>query len=39
MAYRLQSSMLEEVEPDLVYHKGFAFYIDSYGLDQNQFVE
>ncbi|KAL6557749.1 hypothetical protein OROMI_018099 [Orobanche minor] len=25
-------------EPDLVYHKGFAFYIDSYGLDQKQFL-
>ncbi|KAJ8425430.1 hypothetical protein Cgig2_032230 [Carnegiea gigantea] len=25
-------------EPDLVYHKGFAFSIDSYGLDQKQFL-
>jgi len=26
---------LSITEPDLVYHKGFAFSIDSYGLDQN----
>ena len=25
-------------EPDLVYHKGFAFSIDSSGLDQKQFL-
>nr|YP_009752201.1 Ycf2 protein [Linnaeosicyos amara]QIT05611.1 Ycf2 protein [Linnaeosicyos amara] len=25
-------------QPDLVYHKGFAFSIDSYGLDQKQFL-
>nr|QXV93522.1 hypothetical protein RF2 [Rubroshorea leprosula]QXV93523.1 hypothetical protein RF2 [Rubroshorea leprosula] len=29
---------LSLTEPDLVYHKGFAFSIDSYGLDQNQFL-
>ncbi|KAL6512194.1 hypothetical protein OROMI_034684 [Orobanche minor] len=29
---------LSITEPDLVYHKGFAFYIDSYGLDQKQFL-
>nr|YP_010400516.1 hypothetical chloroplast RF21 [Phedimus odontophyllus]YP_010400533.1 Ycf2 protein [Phedimus odontophyllus]YP_010400601.1 hypothetical chloroplast RF21 [Phedimus yangshanicus]UQS79163.1 hypothetical chloroplast RF21 [Phedimus yangshanicus]UQS79180.1 Ycf2 protein [Phedimus yangshanicus]UQS79248.1 hypothetical chloroplast RF21 [Phedimus odontophyllus] len=29
---------LSITEPDLVYHKGFAFSIDSYGLDQNQFL-
>jgi hypothetical protein len=28
---------LSITEPDLVYHKGFAFSIDSYGLDQKQF--
>lgn len=33
MAYRLQSSMLDGVEPDLVYHKRFALSIDYYGLD------
>nr|USZ79669.1 hypothetical chloroplast RF21 [Nyctocalos pinnatum]USZ79689.1 hypothetical chloroplast RF21 [Nyctocalos pinnatum] len=27
---------LSITEPDLVYHKGFAFSIDSYGLDQKQ---
>jgi len=25
-------------EPDLVYHKGFGFSIDSYRLDQRQFL-
>ncbi|PIN06146.1 hypothetical protein CDL12_21307 [Handroanthus impetiginosus] len=25
-------------EPDMVYHKGFAFFIDSYKLDQQQFL-
>nr|DAD25602.1 TPA_asm: hypothetical protein HUJ06_027066 [Nelumbo nucifera]DAD25652.1 TPA_asm: hypothetical protein HUJ06_027116 [Nelumbo nucifera] len=30
--------MQEGVEPDLVYHKGFAFSIDSYGLDQKKFL-
>lgn len=29
---------LSITEPNLVYHKGFAFFIDSYGLDQKQFV-
>ena len=29
---------LSVTEPDLVYHKGFAFSIDSYGLDQKQFL-
>nr|USO20618.1 hypothetical protein RF2 [Rhodiola himalensis]USO20619.1 hypothetical protein RF2 [Rhodiola himalensis] len=29
---------LSITEPDLVYHKGFAFSIASYGLDQNQFL-
>nr|YP_009403449.1 hypothetical chloroplast RF2 [Downingia cuspidata]YP_009403458.1 hypothetical chloroplast RF2 [Downingia cuspidata]ASA34641.1 hypothetical chloroplast RF2 [Downingia cuspidata]ASA34652.1 hypothetical chloroplast RF2 [Downingia cuspidata] len=29
---------LSITEPDLVYHKGFAFSIDVYGLDQKQFV-
>ncbi|GLT55086.1 hypothetical protein SLA2020_282360 [Shorea laevis] len=29
---------LSLTEPDLVYHKGFAFSIDSYGLDQKQFL-
>nr|YP_009556053.1 hypothetical protein RF2 [Sarcobatus vermiculatus]YP_009556070.1 hypothetical protein RF2 [Sarcobatus vermiculatus]QBC69849.1 hypothetical protein RF2 [Sarcobatus vermiculatus]QBC69850.1 hypothetical protein RF2 [Sarcobatus vermiculatus]QBE88282.1 hypothetical chloroplast RF2 [Sarcobatus vermiculatus]QBE88302.1 hypothetical chloroplast RF2 [Sarcobatus vermiculatus] len=29
---------LSITEPDLVYHKGFAFSIDSYGLDQKQFL-
>uniref|UniRef100_A0A6N2MQQ5 Protein Ycf2 n=1 Tax=Salix viminalis TaxID=40686 RepID=A0A6N2MQQ5_SALVM len=29
---------LSITEPDLVYHKGFAFFIDSYGLDQKQFL-
>ncbi|MBA0611724.1 hypothetical protein Godav_012386 [Gossypium davidsonii] len=28
---------LSIIEPDLVYYKGFAFSIDSYGLDQKQF--
>nr|YP_010209590.1 Ycf2 [Impatiens davidii]YP_010209608.1 Ycf2 [Impatiens davidii]UBA17532.1 Ycf2 [Impatiens davidii]UBA17550.1 Ycf2 [Impatiens davidii] len=28
--------ILSITEPDLVYHKGFAFSIDSYGLDQKQ---
>nr|YP_010926879.1 Component of 2-MD heteromeric AAA-ATPase complex [Melocactus glaucescens]YP_010926886.1 Component of 2-MD heteromeric AAA-ATPase complex [Melocactus glaucescens]WKK45484.1 Component of 2-MD heteromeric AAA-ATPase complex [Melocactus glaucescens]WKK45491.1 Component of 2-MD heteromeric AAA-ATPase complex [Melocactus glaucescens] len=28
---------LSITEPDLVYHKGFAFSIDSYGLDQKQY--
>nr|QKK50001.1 Ycf2 [Scoliaxon mexicanus]QKK50021.1 Ycf2 [Scoliaxon mexicanus] len=30
---------LSITEPDLVYHKGFAFSIDSYGLDQRQFFK
>nr|YP_010178207.1 Ycf2 [Impatiens cyanantha]YP_010178228.1 Ycf2 [Impatiens cyanantha]QUV73803.1 Ycf2 [Impatiens cyanantha]QUV73824.1 Ycf2 [Impatiens cyanantha]QUV73892.1 Ycf2 [Impatiens cyanantha]QUV73913.1 Ycf2 [Impatiens cyanantha] len=30
--------ILSITEPDLVYHKGFAFSIDSYGLDQKQFL-
>ncbi|KAL0640940.1 hypothetical protein Bca4012_103447 [Brassica carinata] len=30
---------LSITEPDLVYHKGFAFSIDSYGLDQRQFLK
>ena len=30
---------LSITEPDLVYHKGFAFSIDSYGLDQKQFLD
>nr|YP_010484390.1 Ycf2 [Tamarix laxa]YP_010484406.1 Ycf2 [Tamarix laxa]UVW79610.1 Ycf2 [Tamarix laxa]UVW79611.1 Ycf2 [Tamarix laxa] len=29
---------LSITEPDLVYHKGFAFSIDSHGLDQKQFL-
>nr|YP_009557586.1 hypothetical protein RF2 [Macarthuria keigheryi]QBC72345.1 hypothetical protein RF2 [Macarthuria keigheryi] len=29
---------LSITEPDLVYHKGFAFSIDSYGLDQKQLL-
>ncbi|KAL6522346.1 ATPase [Orobanche hederae] len=29
---------LSIIELDLVYHKGFAFSIDSYGLDQKQFL-
>ncbi|KAL8115673.1 hypothetical protein AgCh_022245 [Apium graveolens] len=29
---------LSITEPDLVYHKGFAISIDSYGLDQKQFL-
>nr|YP_010028113.1 hypothetical protein RF2 [Arnebia tibetana]YP_010028131.1 hypothetical protein RF2 [Arnebia tibetana]QOS48469.1 hypothetical protein RF2 [Arnebia tibetana]QOS48487.1 hypothetical protein RF2 [Arnebia tibetana] len=29
---------LSITEPDLAYHKGFAFSIDSYGLDQKQFL-
>nr|ATG24912.1 hypothetical chloroplast RF2 [Lobelia heterophylla subsp. heterophylla]ATG24931.1 hypothetical chloroplast RF2 [Lobelia heterophylla subsp. heterophylla] len=29
---------LSITEPDLVYHKGFDFSIDSYGLDQKQFL-
>ncbi|KDP30738.1 hypothetical protein JCGZ_15167 [Jatropha curcas] len=29
---------LSITEPDLVYHKGFTFFIDSYGLDQKQFL-
>ncbi|KAL6517335.1 V-type proton ATPase subunit a3 [Orobanche minor] len=29
---------LSITEPDLVYHKGFAFSIDSYGLDKKQFL-
>nr|UCS08845.1 hypothetical chloroplast RF21 [Peltoboykinia tellimoides]UCS08862.1 hypothetical chloroplast RF21 [Peltoboykinia tellimoides] len=29
---------LSITEPDLVYHKGFAFSMDSYGLDQKQFL-
>ncbi|KAL8490791.1 hypothetical protein ACS0TY_022699 [Phlomoides rotata] len=29
---------LSITEPDLVYHKGFPFSIDSYGLDQKQFL-
>ena len=28
---------LSITEPDLVYHKGFTFSIDSYGLDKKQF--
>ncbi|CAN7076553.1 unnamed protein product, partial [Brassica oleracea var. botrytis] len=30
---------LSITEPDLVYHTGFAFSIDSYGLDQRQFLK
>ncbi|MCD7460984.1 hypothetical protein HAX54_044951 [Datura stramonium] len=30
---------LSITEPDLVYHKGFAFSIDSCGLDQKQFLD
>ncbi|CAN6872679.1 unnamed protein product [Brassica oleracea] len=30
---------LSITEPDLVYHKEFAFSIDSYGLDQRQFLK
>nr|ATL61253.1 Ycf2 [Theligonum cynocrambe] len=30
--------ILSITEPDPVYHKGFAFSIDSYGLDQKQFL-
>nr|YP_009539987.1 hypothetical protein [Biscutella lyrata]YP_009540009.1 hypothetical protein [Biscutella lyrata]AYQ21990.1 hypothetical protein [Biscutella lyrata]AYQ22012.1 hypothetical protein [Biscutella lyrata] len=30
---------LSITEPDLVYHKGFAFSIDSYGLDQREFLK
>jgi len=29
---------LSITEPDLVYHKGFSFFIDSYELDQKQFL-
>nr|AUD56529.1 Ycf2 [Cabomba caroliniana] len=29
---------LSITEPDMVYHKGFAFSIDSYGLDQKKFL-
>nr|YP_009873518.1 hypothetical protein RF2 [Acer pentaphyllum]YP_009873540.1 hypothetical protein RF2 [Acer pentaphyllum]QKT28553.1 hypothetical protein RF2 [Acer pentaphyllum]QKT28554.1 hypothetical protein RF2 [Acer pentaphyllum]QKY63130.1 Ycf2 [Acer pentaphyllum]QKY63152.1 Ycf2 [Acer pentaphyllum]QNH84415.1 Ycf2 [Acer pentaphyllum] len=29
---------LSITEPDLVYHKGFSFSIDSYGLDQKRFL-
>ncbi|RYR11944.1 hypothetical protein Ahy_B04g069450 [Arachis hypogaea] len=29
---------LSIIEPDLVYHKGFVFSIDSSGLDQKQFL-
>nr|YP_009679646.1 Ycf2 [Trichopus zeylanicus subsp. travancoricus]YP_009679664.1 Ycf2 [Trichopus zeylanicus subsp. travancoricus]QDP69961.1 Ycf2 [Trichopus zeylanicus subsp. travancoricus]QDP69979.1 Ycf2 [Trichopus zeylanicus subsp. travancoricus] len=29
---------LSITEPDLVYHRGFAFYIDSYGLDAKKFL-
>nr|YP_009574503.1 hypothetical chloroplast RF2 [Neottia japonica]YP_009574520.1 hypothetical chloroplast RF2 [Neottia japonica]QBF57864.1 hypothetical chloroplast RF2 [Neottia japonica]QBF57881.1 hypothetical chloroplast RF2 [Neottia japonica] len=29
---------LSITEPDLVYHRGFAFFIDSYGLDQKKFL-
>ncbi|KAF3778857.1 ycf2-A Protein, partial [Nymphaea thermarum] len=29
---------LSKTEPDPVYHKGFAFSIDSYGLDKKQFL-
>uniref|UniRef100_A0A2C9WDF3 Ycf2 N-terminal domain-containing protein n=1 Tax=Manihot esculenta TaxID=3983 RepID=A0A2C9WDF3_MANES len=29
---------LSITKPDLVYHKGFTFFIDSYGLDQKQFL-
>nr|GMC53426.1 hypothetical chloroplast RF21 [Ipomoea batatas] len=29
---------LSITEPDLVYHKGFSFSIDSYGLDQKKFL-
>nr|YP_009546779.1 hypothetical chloroplast RF 21 [Anigozanthos flavidus]AYP35519.1 hypothetical chloroplast RF 21 [Anigozanthos flavidus] len=29
---------LSITEPDLVYHRGFAFSIDSYGLDQKEFL-
>nr|YP_009739308.1 hypothetical chloroplast RF21 [Hyacinthoides non-scripta]YP_009739325.1 hypothetical chloroplast RF21 [Hyacinthoides non-scripta]QIC20127.1 hypothetical chloroplast RF21 [Hyacinthoides non-scripta]QIC20144.1 hypothetical chloroplast RF21 [Hyacinthoides non-scripta] len=29
---------LSITEPDLVYHRGFAFSIDSYGLDQKKFL-
>ncbi|KAL8228395.1 hypothetical protein R6Q57_015979 [Mikania cordata] len=29
---------LSITEPDLVYHKRFAFSIDSYGLDPKQFL-
>ncbi|KAK4725490.1 hypothetical protein R3W88_028269 [Solanum pinnatisectum] len=29
---------LSITEPDLVYHKGFAFSIDSCGLDQKRFL-
>ncbi|KAJ8425441.1 hypothetical protein Cgig2_032241 [Carnegiea gigantea] len=35
MAYLFTLSI---TEPDLVYHKRFAFSIDSYGLDQKQFL-
>nr|BDR61609.1 hypothetical protein RF2 [Dichondra micrantha]BDR61631.1 hypothetical protein RF1 [Dichondra micrantha] len=30
--------ILPITEPDLVYHKGFSFSIDSYGLDQKKFL-
>ncbi|KAF4381824.1 hypothetical protein F8388_009000 [Cannabis sativa] len=30
---------LSITEPDLVYHKGFALSIDSYRLDQKQFLK
>nr|YP_010407277.1 hypothetical chloroplast RF21 [Spiranthes sinensis]YP_010407292.1 hypothetical chloroplast RF21 [Spiranthes sinensis]URF20167.1 hypothetical chloroplast RF21 [Spiranthes sinensis]URF20182.1 hypothetical chloroplast RF21 [Spiranthes sinensis] len=29
---------LSITEPDLVYHRGFAFFIDSYGLDKQKFL-
>ncbi|KMT08223.1 hypothetical protein BVRB_6g142400 [Beta vulgaris subsp. vulgaris] len=35
MAYLFTLSI---TEPDLVYHKGFAFSIDSCGSDQKQFL-
>ncbi|CAN1358664.1 Protein Ycf2 [Linum perenne] len=30
--------ILSITEADRVYHKGFSFFIDSYGLDQKQFL-
>lgn len=30
--------ILSIIEPNLVYHKGFAFSINSYGLDKKQFL-